>query len=146
VIGVSATHGLVSCHSERSEEMMSSEEHAPCKGTSERDEMELIAEINELASQFDSSEAKLDWKKSKVRGIIDMIKAKFSSLHLHYNFEVMELKGQIRNRNQHIHQLELALQEILEKYRELLEAQGILSLGFRLICLRLRRSSTDQKP
>jgi beta-N-acetylglucosaminidase len=106
--------------------MMNSEEHNPYEqDKGERDEMELIAEINELASQFDTSDPKHDWKQKKIRGIRDMIKAKFSSLHLFYDFEIIELKDQIRNRNQHIHQLELALQEVLEKFREQLEAQGI---------------------
>jgi hypothetical protein len=98
-------------------------------------EVELISEIQELASQFNPSEPNFEWKQQKARGILEMVQAKFSSLQLHYGFEIFELKEQIRNRNQHILQLELALHELLEKYRQQIESQG---LSFALPCYNSR--------
>jgi hypothetical protein len=107
-------------------------------------EGELISEIEELVSQFDPSGPNFEWKKKKACGIQEMVKAKFSSLQLHYGFEIFELREQIRNRNQHIQQLELALQEILEKYRQQIEAQGTLSVPPLVLTLE-GRSNSDSR-
>lgn len=85
---------------------------------------ELIHEIDELASQLDPIDPKFVCKQQQIRRILDMMTAKFSSLQLYYACEIFECKEQIRNRNQHIQQLELALQELMEKYRQQKENEG----------------------
>jgi hypothetical protein len=58
-----------------------------------------------------------EWRREKINEIIDMIQAKFTSLHLYYGTEITELREQLKNRNRHIQQLESILSEVLEKYR-----------------------------
>lgn len=88
------------------------------------EEIELYDEIHELASQIDPSDPKFIWKQQQIRRILDMITAKFTSLHLHYDHEIAEYKQQIKNRNHQIEQLEVALQELMEKYRQHREEEG----------------------